>query len=357
MEEILYNRQFYEMLRLDVERSVKPILNALKKSYHGKIRSAVDLGCGMGAWLRGVREIFDENAELHGYDGDYVKNDILVISKEEFTSWDLRKKVVEGKKYDIAISLEVAEHLPEYCADVFVDSLIGLSDLILFSAAIPNQGGVGHINEQPLHYWIKKFNKKGYMFYDVIRPKVWNNTDVSFWYKQNVVVFVKSDSKSATLIVDAHERIVDLAHPELLQIKETDRIMRSKITLWDCYEHISIIRDLFDSFSGQEVVIRTGGNHTRILLSLIGAENKKKIIAIIDGNPNCRCKEEGYPIIQFTDINHLPNIKTVILSSFKMRNELAKERQLYPKEIKVIDLYQYLESYGFVCNKEFFLPN
>ena len=354
-EKLLYDKKFFEtVIKPTAENSVESVLNVLKNCYHGQIHSAVDLGCGTGTWLKGIKDIFGGDVRARGYDGDYVDREVLAILEDEFIPWDLQVKVTDEEKYDIAISLEVAEHLPEEAANTFVDSLTGLSDLILFSAALPNQGGTGHVNEQPLSYWVNLFDKRDYELFDVIRPYIWDDIDVNYWYKQNIVLFVKRSSAAISLIEDTGKRIVDIVHPGLLQIKENNLTSIGPQYLQRKYEQIALVRDLFDSLPEKGIAIRMGGYHTKKLLSLIGKNNRSKIEVIIDHNTNCQCCKEGYPIVQLEEIPKWNNIKVVILSSFKERDVLIEESKLYPSGIEVIDLYQYLEQQGCFYNAEFF---
>lgn len=354
MNRRLYDKSFYQMIRTTSEASVEPVLKILKKYYHGEIHSAIDLGCGIGLWLKGIKEIFDINAKVRGYDGEYVAKEELVINEDEFIPWDLQNKVKCDENYDIAISLEVAEHLSKNVADEFVESLVELSDVILFSAALPNQSGVGHINEQPLSYWVQKFDKNNYEFYDIIRPAIWNNEKISVWYKQNIVVFVKRNSKASFLIDNIQEKIIDIVHPALLQEKENSKVFKEYHALWRCYRQVENVRDLFDSLPDKGIAIRMGGVHTKKLLSLIGKKNRRKIEAIIDVNPDCTCKNEGYPIVGVDNISLLSNFQVIVLSSFKKRTMLLNEKKSYPKGIKIIDIYQYLEENNCLCTGEFF---
>src|ERR1051326_3058645 len=89
-----------------------------------------------------------------------------------------------------AISLEVAEHLPEASAQGFVASLTRLAPVVLFSAAVPLQGGAEHVNEQWQEYWRSKFSELDYVACDAIRPVIWGNEDVFTYYQQNILVYV-----------------------------------------------------------------------------------------------------------------------------------------------------------------------
>ena len=105
---------------------------------------------------------------------------------------NLDEKQMINEVYDIAMSLEVAEHIFEKQSVNFMDTLTGLANVILFSAAIPHQGGQGHVNEQWQSYWVRRFKDYGYECVDIIRDKIWDNDEIWFYYKQNMLMFVKS---------------------------------------------------------------------------------------------------------------------------------------------------------------------
>lgn len=170
-------------------------------------QSVLDVGCGIGTWLK----IFEQHlvADLMGIDGDYVDRSLMKISPDKFKSIDLKNRWSLNRKFDLVISLEVAEHLPEESADVFVESLVDHGDVILFSAAIPGQDGQYHLNEQWPSYWQQKFLKHGYYFHDVIRPVIWNNENVDWWYRQNAFIVNRSKPE--------HGVVLDLVHPKCFE--------------------------------------------------------------------------------------------------------------------------------------------
>jgi hypothetical protein len=84
--------------------------------------------------------------------------------------------------------------LPTECAETFVDSLINLGDVILFSAAIPHQGGTNHVNEQWPDYWANLFKQKEYIAIDCVRDQIWQNGAVEWWYAQNILLFIRRGS-------------------------------------------------------------------------------------------------------------------------------------------------------------------
>lgn len=183
-------------------REVVPLLISLAKP-----SSVLDVGCGIGTWLR----VFEENGvtDYLGVDGDYVNRDLLKISGANFKAKDLRTEWSLNRKFDLVICLEVAEHLPEENADQLVKMLISHGDAIIFSAAIPNQGGQNHLNEQWPEYWQAIFARYGYHFHDVIRPLIWSNPNVNWWYKQNMFLVKKDVPKPAPF------NSLSVVHPEL----------------------------------------------------------------------------------------------------------------------------------------------
>jgi SAM-dependent methyltransferase len=183
-----YATSFYEQLRAGVSRSADIIVPLVLELL--PVRSVVDIGCGDGGWLasfqkRGVEDVL-------GLDGDYVDRKILQIPKECFQACDLTTPLKLGRTFDLAVSLEVAEHLPATCQATFVESLTRLAPVVLFSAAIPLQGGTHHVNEQWPDIWANLFRVHDFYPVDAIRKRVWANDRVDWWYAQNALLFVHS---------------------------------------------------------------------------------------------------------------------------------------------------------------------
>lgn len=160
----------------------------------GSPKTAVDFGCGTGHWLVGLKrqlpdiEILGLNSERRGDAGKFLQPD-------QFRTADLTKPVDLGRKFDLATCIEVAEHLPVTAADTLIDTITRHSDVVYFSAAIPGQGGEDHFNEQWPDYWIKRFADRGFACFDCLRPIVWHNDGVSLWYRQNIMLFMRSPRK------------------------------------------------------------------------------------------------------------------------------------------------------------------
>ena len=119
----------------------------------------------------------------------------------------------------MAISLEVAEHLPENRGKSFISDLCELSPVVLFSAAIPYQGGDNHINEQWQSYWYGLFKENNFVGIDLIRPQIWENINVKPWYKQNCMLYIH---ESKTLLFKNLEKFnfpLNIVHEEIFNIR------------------------------------------------------------------------------------------------------------------------------------------
>ena len=187
-----YTTDFYELIGQGTRNSAQEIIPLLLELMQPvQPQSVVDVGCGTGSWLAAFHKL--GIADCLGIDGDYVDRTLLEIPLNQFQSADLKQPLQINRKFDLAISLEVAEHLPSIAAENFVNSLTQLAPVILFSAAIPFQGGVEHVNEQWPQYWAYYFQQNGFVVIDCLRKKIWNNDKVEPWYAQNILIFVKEE--------------------------------------------------------------------------------------------------------------------------------------------------------------------
>jgi len=180
-----YSHDFYSYIDAGSRRSARAVASILLPEM--KIASLLDVGAGHGAWaaewlVAGVKNVV-------AVDGDYVQPNQLAIPKKNFRAHDLSTPLDLKKSFDLVQSLEVAEHLPEGKAELFVDNLIRHGDVILFSAAVPHQGGEHHVNEQPPEYWRRKFAARGYAAFDFVRPKLEGRSEVMPWYRFNSYVY------------------------------------------------------------------------------------------------------------------------------------------------------------------------
>jgi SAM-dependent methyltransferase len=183
-----YTPRFYEEQKDGARRSARVILPVFFDLLETPPTSVLDVGCGTGAWLAVCRELGVQ--DVCGLDGAYVARELLQIPEDRFEPHDVTVPVRLGRRFDVVMSLEVAEHLPPARAESFVADLVAHSDVVLFSAAVPGQGGAGHQHCEWPDYWISLFAASGYRVLDCVRPRVWNEPQVEWWYAQNTLVFV-----------------------------------------------------------------------------------------------------------------------------------------------------------------------
>ncbi|QLH49207.1 MAG: methyltransferase domain-containing protein [Candidatus Accumulibacter cognatus] len=209
-----YTPEFYSAQQADSLRSARIVLPLLFSHY--RPASVVDVGCGVGPWLKVCTEL--EINDIRGIDGSHVPIEFLMIPQHSFCPANLAETVVTDRQFGLAMSLEVAEHLPESRAWTFVKELTQLSKVVLFSAAIPYQGGTAHINENWPEYWATLFHGFGYEPLDFLRPRLWNNNEVCWWYRQNLIVFCEKDFISASGLSEACRDLqwpLSIVHPDM----------------------------------------------------------------------------------------------------------------------------------------------
>ena len=155
----IYDQNFFRNTIKFEAASAANVAHILYQHYHPK--SIIDVGCGCGIYLQEFQKL---EVEIAGYDGspDAIRESLV---GDKIKLFDLAEPLKLNQKFDLALCAEVAEHLEEKNADTLVDSLVGLSNDIVFTAAVLGQGprSIGHINEQLPEYWIEKFQRRGFV--------------------------------------------------------------------------------------------------------------------------------------------------------------------------------------------------
>jgi SAM-dependent methyltransferase len=204
-----YDQAFYDSQMTESLASARIYLAHLWKLYQPS--SVVDVGCGRGMWLKAAGEL--GATRLLGLDGPWNRQDLMVDPAIEFQAVDLNKRFAVDK-CDLALSLEVAEHLEESSARDFVASITSAADVVVFGAAYTGQGGTNHINEQPASYWAKLFAEEGLRAHDVFRPALWSDGRIPFWYRQNTFLYSRQ-------VFEGYEvplGFMDCVHPDMYGI-------------------------------------------------------------------------------------------------------------------------------------------
>lgn len=237
----MYDPIFFKQMKSSHrEYAANTVIHNLKEKYG--FDRVVDVGCGVGIWSKACLEAGCK--EICGADGDYLPIDELVIPEKNFQVVDLATKGFSDglpQKNDLAICIEVAEHLPADRAFSFVEELTLLSDTVLFSAAVPLQGGINHVNEQWQSYWKSLFGQFNYACLDIVRPLIWNDEKVlQSYYKQNIFLYSRDKSVIANSQQLSSTYPVDLVHPDLFSlvlkreqtIRENTKLCRRVANVW-----------------------------------------------------------------------------------------------------------------------------
>lgn len=244
-----YGHDFYADRHRKTADAARNIL-AIVASALPPIDAAIDFGCGVGTWLSVLRE--RGAGDVLGLDGPWVERALLQIPPDRFQEANFEQPIALQRRYDLAITLEVAEHVSPPLAGRFVDTLTAASDFVLFSAAVPHQGGVGHVNEQWPDYWAALFSERGYEPLDFVRRRIWGDDTIPYWYRQNLLVFARRE-RLGDVHIDGNDsrgsgsRVNALIHPELYLAKVEE--MSSLKGSWRLLRH-ALRREFQRGFRG-----------------------------------------------------------------------------------------------------------
>ncbi|MEM7405502.1 MAG: class I SAM-dependent methyltransferase [Pseudomonadota bacterium] len=192
-----YDDAFFEYVTATARRSANRLLPKVLNEID--IRSVLDVGCGLGAWLGVWRDL--GVPEVTGIDGEHVNQANLLIDTKDFHTRDLNEPFSLGRQFDLVQTLEVGEHLHTEHAPKFVECLVAHGSIVMFSAAPPGQGGHEHINEQHYDFWRKLFSAHDYQAYDFVRPGLVDDEEIDPWYRYNT--FLYANAEGAERMTDA----------------------------------------------------------------------------------------------------------------------------------------------------------
>jgi SAM-dependent methyltransferase len=176
------------------------------------VRCLLDVGCGTGTWLRAALEAGVQ--EVMGVDGVPLET-ALHIPRETRQVADLTQPWSAGRRFDLALCLEVAEHLPASAAAVLIDTLTAHADHVCFSAACPHQPGESHLNCQWPAWWQRLFNERGFACDDSLRRRWWDDPRLEPWYRQNAFTAHRSSDAGS------EPRLPSVIHPEMMSLLVT----------------------------------------------------------------------------------------------------------------------------------------
>lgn len=182
-----YGAAFQNMAATGSVRAARRIISAVRAVL--PVRSVLDIGCARGTWLR--EWLAQEVVDIVGVDGPYIDRADLEIDPQCFVVHDLTTRFNIGRRFDLAESLEVAEHLPPARAATFVADIVAHAPVILFAAATPGQGGENHLNEQTAEYWRGIFREHDYVAIDCLRPLLARTGGIPSWYRYNLILYAE----------------------------------------------------------------------------------------------------------------------------------------------------------------------
>lgn len=210
-----YSADFFDKQRDGSLASAAVILPQLIDIFQP--RSLVDIGCGQGTWSKTAAALGIDDTV--GVDGAWARP-VLAIPPDTFRAHDLARPFDLHRRFDLAISMEVGEHIDAANAPAFVSNIIRHADAVVFSAAAPYQGGVHHVNEQWPAYWATQFGRQNYRCFDFLRWRIWNDRRIATWYRQNLLIFANRHNAALihrleTLAIDAVPAGIAVIHPDM----------------------------------------------------------------------------------------------------------------------------------------------
>jgi SAM-dependent methyltransferase len=189
--DLMYDDDYYVAVEAHARKASATIAESVMADL--KPRSVIDVGCGTGALLAALR---DRGCGVFGL--EYAESGLALCRSRNLAvrKFDLERDTFDGGlTFDVALSTEVAEHLPERCANRYVELLTKAAPQIVFTAAFPGQGGRDHVNEQPASYWIDKFSALGFTFDEPLSygwRRQWKEAGIAPWYWMNAMIFAKT---------------------------------------------------------------------------------------------------------------------------------------------------------------------
>lgn len=224
-----YDKSFFNVMENTSYESAKTIVPLVASLINP--RTIVDVGCGTGVWLKAWLEKTNISDYL-GIEGPYVDKSYFKVPPDKILLKDLKQPLGIDQRFDLAMSVEVGEHLPNSSAELFVRELTRLSDVVVFSAAIPGQEGTYHINLQYPEYWAAHFAKLDYVPVDCIRPQIWKDPSVEYWYQQNILCFVRKEKLQLYPALQpyaaaTYPTFLTRIHPYLYELK-VDQIQKTQ---------------------------------------------------------------------------------------------------------------------------------
>jgi len=332
----IYDSIFYKKVRSYSYIDGKIILPYILEWYDPK--SVADIGCAEGTWLAIIKDL-DDNIEIAGFDGNYIDKNKLEIDYRNFTAVDLDYIRDVGRRFDLVISTEVAEHLRPESSEQFIELLTSASDNVLFSAAIPGQGGDNHINEKWQSYWEQMFVTRGFIPDYSVRDFFWNDTKITNWRRQNIMFYTRNPmkiNKPAGSI-----QLTDVIHPDFFEeLRQSERENEELLNYIIANPHIyrTIEKNIGEIVKGTtKIAIAPYGNNGKICKKILNLKYGIQEIALLDNKKYSR----GSFYIPIKMLAELPNDIVVLdtCSNECVHEEILGEIKKYVSLSRIVSIF------------------
>lgn len=223
---VAYDQEFYDTIRRGARRSVEATMPYLIEHLHlDGTERVLDVGCGEGWWADGFASL---GCTVVGVDSGRTSHRPDTF---QFVDQSLDDPLPLGP-FDVVVCLEVLEHVRAGLAYNVISQIRERTDCLLFSAAIPGQGGTGHINERRTSDWAARLHGAGFAVSGALRWYLWGNEDIENWYQQNMLVAIpqvldlddpphRAEGLFPPNVPEAMARPHDVVHPVLFNARRS----------------------------------------------------------------------------------------------------------------------------------------
>lgn len=349
----IYKGEEYEK-RIESEKSALEIVPILYEIFCPK--SVVDVGGGVGTWLEPFQKY--ENVRVCCVEGGYVRKNYR-LNEDTLIEKDLEQRICLDQQFEMAISLEVAEHLSEKRADSFIDDLVELSGIIVFSAAVVFQPGDHHVNCKKSSYCKKLFEERHYKRIDCIRPLIASNVNIAWWYKNNIFIYVKEEMyeqicakiKERNMIVwpdtvgefihyDCFYNIVEMQ--KSIARKEAQKKANILLNWMEFNKKSSIDEWIRKNLKDVNFAIFGLGDLGKELINQIQDKSNRDRLSVVIDNYTNENRWEELEVVTLPEFLALKNDVKVIISTLVGLNE-EMETQIKNGRYEVIDIERIFE--------------
>lgn len=199
-----YGRSYFASAIFETDYDA--VAHAIVNTYHPQ--TVIDVGCGPGKLSMAIARLGVAVTAIDGFSEPHFGGLPIKFCHVNLNDPDSLTRFIGAQKYDVAICVEVAEHLDPPVSSALIAGLAAASPIVVFSAGVLDQGGHGHVNLRPRDFWHQEFVQRKYLCADRLRPLLRGRDSVALWYQFNVVDYIRADHPSAATLGDVFGRLV-----------------------------------------------------------------------------------------------------------------------------------------------------